>query len=141
MAEERAKSIMRNILKACTGLVLTAVFVLSSLLGGSAIAAELDAGLRTIPLNDAGDTITLSVEEFTRGQRKFNQACAICHLGGITKTNPNVGLEPEALEGAYPNRNNLEALVDYLHNPTTYDTKYTFAIIMNIKNDFIFVFY
>ena len=61
----------------------------------NAIAASLDAALRTIPLNEAGDTVTLS-EEFTRGQQKFNNACAICHMGGITKTNPNVGLDSES---------------------------------------------
>ncbi|MEL6468093.1 MAG: photosystem II cytochrome c-550 [Cyanobacteria bacterium J06623_4] len=117
---------MRKIFKKCTGLVAVAVFLLAGLLGvgtfaGEAIAADLDATTRTIPLNAAGDTVTLSVEEFTRGQRKFNQACAICHLGGITKTNPNVGLDSESLAGAFPDRNNLEGLIDYLHNPTTYD--------------------
>lgn len=116
---------MRNILKRCTWLVAAVIFVATGLFGGpfveDAIAAELDAATRTIPLNSAGDTVTLSVEEFTRGQRKFNNACAICHLGGITKTNPNVGLDSESLSGAFPDRNNLEGLVDYLRNPTTYD--------------------
>jgi photosystem II cytochrome c550 len=32
-----------------------------------------------------------------------------------------VGLDPEALALASPPRDNLESLVDYLHNPTTYD--------------------
>ena len=35
--------------------------------------------------------------------------------------NQNVGLEPEALAGATPPRNNVVGLVDYLKNPTTYD--------------------
>ncbi|MFM6308476.1 MAG: cytochrome c-550, partial [Dolichospermum sp.] len=39
----------------------------------------------------------------------------------VTKTNHNVGLEPAALAGAVPNRNNIEGLVDYMKNPTTYD--------------------
>lgn len=117
---------MKTIFKRCTWLVAAVIFVATGLFGvgsfgGEAIAAELDAATRTITLNEAGDTVTLSVEEFTRGQRKFNQACAICHLGGITKTNPNVGLDTESLAGAFPDRNNLEGLVDYLHNPTTYD--------------------
>ena len=88
---------------------------------GGAIAAELDAATRTVQLNAEGDTITPSTEVFARGKQKFNQACAICHLGGITKTNPNVGLDTESLEGAFPPRDNVEGLVDYLHNPTTYD--------------------
>ncbi|MGB7274847.1 MAG: cytochrome c-550, partial [Geitlerinemataceae cyanobacterium] len=44
-----------------------------------------------------------------------------CHVGGITKTNPDVGLGTEALSLATPPRNNLAALVDYIENPTTYD--------------------
>ena len=103
-------------------LVVAAVFLVGNLcVGGNAMAAELDETIRTIPLNEQGDTVVLSLEQVSQGRRKFNYACATCHVQGITKTNPNVGLEPEALEGAYPNRNNLEALVDYLNNPTTYD--------------------
>ncbi len=117
---------MRNLFKRCTGLMVAAVFFMASLsgaggLGGSAIAADLDASTRTIKANEQGDTVTLSVEEFTRGRRKFNVACATCHVAGVTKTNPNVGLDTETLAGAFPARDNLAALVDYLHNPTTYD--------------------
>lgn len=103
-------------------LVVAAVFLIGNLfLGDNAMAAELDEAIRTIPLNEQGDTVVLSLEQVAQGRRQFNYACATCHVQGITKTNPNVGLEPEALEGAYPNRNNLEALIDYLNNPTTYD--------------------
>lgn len=117
---------MRNLFKRCTGLLLAAVILVSGVFGaglfaGEAIAAELDAATRTIKANDAGDTVTLPVEDFLRGRKKFNVACASCHVAGITKTNPNVGLDTESLEGAFPARDNVEALVDYLHNPTTYD--------------------
>lgn len=109
-------------LKKYIWLVVAAVFLVGNLfMGGNALAAELDEAIRTIPLNEQGDTVVLSLEQVAQGRRVFNYACATCHVQGITKTNPNVGLEPEALEGAYPNRNNLEALVDYLNNPTTYD--------------------
>ena len=109
-------------LKKCIWLVVAAVFLVGNLfVGGNAMAAELDEATRTVPLNEQGDTVVLSLEQVALGRKNFNYACASCHVQGITKTNPNVGLEPEALEGAYPNRNNLEALVDYLHNPTTYD--------------------
>jgi photosystem II cytochrome c550 len=37
------------------------------------------------------------------------------------KTNPNVGLDSEALSLATPRRNSVSSLVDYLKNPTTYD--------------------
>ncbi len=117
---------MRNLFKRCTGLLLAAVILVSGVFGaglfaGEAIAAELDAATRTIKANDAGDTVTLPVEDFLRGRKKFNVACATCHVAGITKTNPNVGLDTESLEGAFPARDNIAALVDYLHNPTTYD--------------------
>ncbi|MEM8806523.1 MAG: photosystem II cytochrome c-550 [Cyanobacteria bacterium P01_G01_bin.38] len=102
-------------------LVIATVFFISNLVMGSATAAELDRETRTLPLNEQGDTFVISLEQVAQGRKQFNYACATCHVQGITKTNPSVGLEPEALEGAYPNRNNLEALVDYLHNPTTYD--------------------
>lgn len=118
---------MRNLFKRCTGLLMVAIIFVSGVLFGAglfaqeAVAAELDASIRTIKANDQGDLVTLPVEDFLRGRQKFNVACATCHVSGVTKTNPNVGLEPEALEGAFPARDNLAALVDYLHNPTTYD--------------------
>ncbi len=86
-----------------------------------AIAAELDAATRTIALNEGGDTLTLTQEQVAEGKRLFNYACGQCHVGGVTKTDPNVGLDPEALALAFPRRDNVEALVDYMHNPTTYD--------------------
>ena len=117
---------MRNLFKRCTGLLMAAMIFVSGVFGAGlfaqeAVAAELDASIRTIKANDQGDLVTLPVEDFLRGRQKFNVACATCHVSGVTKTNPNVGLEPEALEGAFPARDNLAALVDYLHNPTTYD--------------------
>jgi photosystem II cytochrome c550 len=84
-------------------------------------AVELDEAIRTVPLNAQGDTVVLSLKQVKEGKRLFNYACAQCHAGGVTKTNQNVGLEPEALAGALPNRNNIEGLVDYMKNPTTYD--------------------
>jgi photosystem II cytochrome c550 len=108
---------LRNTLK-----LALAALVLNFALGFTpAQAAELDAATRTIPLNDKGETVTLSLEQVANGKRKFNYACGQCHVGGITKTDPNVGLEPETLALATPPRNNVEALVDYLHNPTTFD--------------------
>ena len=82
---------------------------------------ELDEAIRTVPLNAGGDTVVLSLKQVQQGKRLFNYACASCHAGGVTKTNQNVGLEPDSLAGAVPNRNNITGLVDYLKNPTTYD--------------------
>ncbi|OUL28685.1 cytochrome c-550 [Nostoc sp. T09] len=103
------------------GVVVATVLLTFQLIVGSATAVELDAATRTVTLNDKGDTTVLSLKEVKEGKRLFQYACAQCHVGGVTKTNQNVGLEPEALALATPNRNNIEGLVDYMKNPTTYD--------------------
>ena len=81
---------------------------------------QLDEATRTVALDPKTNTV-LTVEQVKRGKRLFNQACATCHTGGITKTNPNVGLDAEALSFATPPRNNIVSLVDYMKDPTTYD--------------------
>jgi photosystem II cytochrome c550 len=82
---------------------------------GSANAVELDEGIRSVQLNEKG------LKEVKEGKRLFQYACAQCHAGGVTKTNQNVGLDPESLALATPPRNNIDGLVDYMKNPTTYD--------------------
>jgi photosystem II cytochrome c550 len=108
-------------LRRLIGVVVATVLLTFQFIVGSATAVELDAATRTVPLNEQGDTIVLSLKQVKEGKRLFNYACAQCHAGGVTKTNQNVGLEPESLALATPNRNNIEGLVDYLKNPTTYD--------------------
>ncbi|MBD2251059.1 photosystem II cytochrome c-550 [Nostoc parmelioides] len=103
------------------GVVVATVLLTFQLIVGSATALELDEATRTVPLNAQGDTVTLSLKQVKEGKRLFQYACAQCHVGGVTKTNQNVGLEPEALALATPKRNNIEGLVDYMKNPTTYD--------------------
>ena len=87
----------------------------------TASAIDLDEATRTVVKDSSGTTVVLSPEQVKRGKRLFNATCGACHVGGITKTNPNVGLDPEALSLATPRRDNIEALVDYLKNPTSYD--------------------
>jgi photosystem II cytochrome c550 len=84
-------------------------------------AIELDEATRTVALDANGKNLVLTPEQVKRGKRLFLATCSICHTGGITKTNPNVGLDSEALSLATPNRNNILGLVDYMKNPTTYD--------------------
>lgn len=84
-------------------------------------AVELDESTRTLPLDSSGTTIIFTPEQVKRGKRLFNNTCAICHTGGITKTNPNVGLDPESLSLASPPRDNIESLIDYMKDPTSYD--------------------
>lgn len=103
------------------GVVVAAVLLTFQLFIGSATAVELDKATRTVALNDDGGTVVISVPQLAKGKKLFNDTCAQCHAGGVTKTNQNVGLEPLALAGATPKRNNIEGLVDYMKNPTTYD--------------------
>ena len=100
---------------------MVTVMLAFGLVVGSAAAVEMSEAIRTVPLNDSGDTTVLSLKQVQEGKRLFNYACAQCHVGGVTKTNQNVGLDPESLAGASPSRNNIEGLVDYMKNPTTYD--------------------
>ncbi|NEO97487.1 MAG: cytochrome c-550 [Symploca sp. SIO2E9] len=87
----------------------------------TAAAIELDEEIRTVPLNETGDNVVLSLKQVKQGKRLFNDTCAQCHEGGRTKTNPNVNLSTVVLSGAEPPRDNVAALVDYIKNPTTYD--------------------
>jgi photosystem II cytochrome c550 len=100
--------------------VMATFFTFQSFVGG-ANAAELDADFRTIPLNDKGETIMMTQTQVVEGKRLFNYACGQCHAGGITRTNFNVDLSPQSLALATPPRTSVEALVDYMENPTTYD--------------------
>jgi photosystem II cytochrome c550 len=97
------------------------LFSYSSLFINSSAAIDLDEATRTVTLDGSGNTTVLSPEQVKRGKRLFNATCGACHTGGITKTNPNVGLDPEALSLATPRRDNIASLVDYLKNPVTYD--------------------
>ena len=87
----------------------------------TASAIDLDEATRTVVVDNAGTTTVLTPEQVKRGKRLFNATCGACHVGGMTKTNPNVGLDPEGLSLATPRRDNMDALVDFLKNPTTYD--------------------
>jgi len=87
----------------------------------TASAIDLDEATRTVVQDSNGKTSVLTPEQVKRGKRLFNATCGACHLGGITKTNPNVGLDPEALSLATPRRDSIDGLVDFLKNPTTYD--------------------
>ncbi|NET26181.1 photosystem II cytochrome c-550 [Okeania sp. SIO1I7] len=101
--------------------VVAIVFLTFQTFVNIATAAELTDNDRTLPLNDKGEKVVLKIEEYARGKKVFNNVCSQCHVGGITKTNPDIGLGPEALALAYPSRDNIEGLIDYMINPTTYD--------------------
>jgi len=106
--------------------VATLIFTFQMMVG-SAFATELNVETRTVPKNAQGDTIVLTLKQVKKGKRLFNNTCSQCHNGGVTKTDPNIGLEPETLALATPPRNNIESLVDYIKNPTTYDGETSIA--------------
>lgn len=108
-------------LKRYIWLVVATVFFTVQMFVRGAVAVELDKDTRTVTLNDKGETVVLSVQQVEKGKRLFVDTCSQCHAGGITKTDPNVSLGTEDLALATPPRNNVEALVDYMKAPTTYD--------------------
>jgi len=116
-----------------------ALFCIFGISVTSASAIDLDEATRTVVADSSGTTVVLTPEQVKRGKRLFNATCGACHLGGITKTNPNVGLDPEALSLATPRRDNIAALVDYMKNPTSYDGLDSIAEIHpSIKSAYIY---
>jgi photosystem II cytochrome c550 len=109
-------------MKNLTGTISKSILTLVISLGitSSSWAIDLDEASRTVQLS-ATKSVTLTPEQVKRGKRLFISTCSVCHTGGITKTNPNVGLDTEALTLATPQRNTIEGLVDYMKNPTTFD--------------------
>ncbi|HBE21822.1 MAG TPA: cytochrome c-550 [Cyanobacteria bacterium UBA11149] len=90
-------------------------------------AIELDEATRTLKLNGAGDTVVFTLEQIKEGKRIFNDTCAQCHAQGETKTDPNVDLGGEALAYAFPPRDNIEAIVEFLKDPMSYDGAYSIS--------------
>lgn len=112
--------------KSMFSLILIFLFVFT-LVVLPTIAIELDEATRTIILDNSGQTVVLTPEQVKRGKRLFNNSCAQCHNGGITKTNPNVGLELESLSLATPARDTINSLIDYMKSPTSYDGQYSIS--------------
>ena len=96
-------------------------FFIFSAFVATASAIDLDEATRTVVADSSGKTVVLTPEQVKRGKRLFNATCGACHVGGITKTNTNISLDPEALSLATPRRDSIESLIDFMKNPTTYD--------------------
>ena len=109
---------MKNLIKTISRRLFSLIALLA--LSSPSWAINLDEAVRTVQLTPT-KTVVLTPEQVKRGKRLFNNTCAVCHTGGITKTNPNVGLDAEALSLATPSRNHIEGLIDYMKNPTTFD--------------------
>ncbi|AOY83910.1 photosystem II cytochrome c-550 [Moorena producens JHB] len=102
-------------------LITATLFFAFHIAVGSSAAEDIPEPLRTVPLNEAGDIVVMTNLELKEGKELFNDKCAVCHKGGYTKTNPNIRLGAKYLALAIPPRDNLEGIIDYLNNPTTYD--------------------
>lgn len=110
-----------------TLLLCSVIIFLFSCVVLPAYSIELDEATRTVTLDSSSKTVTLTPEQVKRGKRLFNNSCAQCHNGGITKTNPNIGLELESLSLATPARDNVVNLIDYMKDPTSYDGQNSIA--------------
>ena len=95
--------------KILVGSLLTSLFFTTNV--NPVQALELDEDTRTVQLDTKGNNVVLTTEQVKRGKRLFNNACGICHVGGLTKTNPNVGLDTESLSLATPQKDNITNLV------------------------------
>ena len=105
--------------KVLVGGLATSLLVTSNIQPAQAL--ELDEDTRTVTLDAKGNSVVLTPEQVKRGKRLFNNACGTCHVGGLTKTNPNVGLDTESLSLATPPRDSITSLVAYFKDPMTYD--------------------
>jgi photosystem II cytochrome c550 len=107
---------------------------------GPAQAAQWTSEQLTVPASPDGTLVTFSEQEIKAGRKLFNTSCGTCHAGGITKTNQNVGLDPETLSLATPPRDSVAALVDYLKDPTSYDGEYSIADVHpSLRSSDVFV--
>ena len=128
------RALARTLLALPLALLLLAGF------GAPAQAAQWTSEQLTVPADADGNLVTFSEQEIRTGRKLFNNSCGECHAGGITKTNHNVGLDPETLALATPARDNVAALVDYMKDPTSYDGEYSIADVHpSIRSNDIFV--
>ena len=120
-------SLFSTLQRSLKGLLILVPVLIGLVMVSPAEAARWDAETLTVPGNPEGTQVTFSEQEINTGRKVFNTSCGTCHAGGITKTNHNVGLDPETLALATPSRNSVEGLVDYLKDPTSYDGEYSIA--------------
>ena len=120
-------SLFSTLQRSLKGLLILVPVLIGLVLASPAEAVRWDAETLTVPGNPEGTQVTFSEQEINTGRKVFNTSCGTCHAGGITKTNQNVGLDPETLALATPARDNVEALVDYMKDPTSYDGEYSIA--------------
>jgi photosystem II cytochrome c550 len=112
--------------KIVLAVVATLLFVFQFNVSGAA-AIDIPEEARTVKATPDGQTVVLSLKEVEKGQRIFNGTCSSCHNSGRSKNNPNVTLGLQDLAGAFPARDNIASMVDYLKKPTSYDGEISLA--------------
>jgi photosystem II cytochrome c550 len=133
-------SFLSSALRAAARTLLVLPLALLVCFGGPVAAAQWDAATLTVPGSSDGSLVSFSEQEVKSGRKLFNESCGSCHAGGITKTNQNVGLDPETLALATPPRDSVDALVDYIKDPTSYDGEYSIADVHpSLRSSDIFV--
>ena len=120
-------SLLSNLRQSLSRLLIVLPVLAVLLISAPVQAAQWDTETLTVPSDSEGTAVTFSEQQVKAGRKVFNTSCGTCHAGGITKTNHNVGLDPETLALATPSRDNIAALVDYLQDPTSYDGEYSIA--------------
>lgn len=112
------KGVMSETKSFVRGLVASSVFLASI---SNSRSFGLDEETRLVELDTSGRRVLLTPQELKRGKRLFNNACAVCHVGGLTKTNPNIGLDLESLSFAKPPLTNVRNLICYFCEPVSFD--------------------
>jgi photosystem II cytochrome c550 len=118
---KKINTINKNFLSNIIKLIVFTPILFSILQPSQSVAGSLYEKFLTIKYNYGGENIILTLEQAKRGKRLFNAACSSCHVGGVTKPNPNVGLDIASLALAYPPRDNVTGLVNFLIAPKTFD--------------------
>jgi photosystem II cytochrome c550 len=118
---------LRSAVRAIARTLLVLPLALLVCFAGPAQAARWDAETLTVPATPDGAQVTFSEKEIKAGRSLFNNSCGSCHAGGITKTNQNVGLDPETLALATPPRTSVDALVDFMKDPTSFDGEFSIS--------------
>ena len=133
-------SFLRSAVRAFARTLLVLPLALLVGLAGPAQAAQWTADQLTVPATADGSTVSFSEQEIKSGRKIFNSSCGECHAGGITKTNQNVGLDPETLALATPPRDSVASLVDFIKDPTSYDGEYSIADVHpSLRSSDVFV--
>ena len=131
---------LRTAARAFSRILLVLPLALLVAFAAPAQAAQWTAEQLTVPADADGSQVSFSEAEIKAGRKVFNSSCGTCHAGGITKTNQNVGLDPETLALATPPRDSVAALVDYMKDPTSYDGEYSIADVHpSLRSSDIFV--